>query len=273
VIALLGPAEGARLLGQAALGLGIAAAVALAAGRAGSLSRSGVMAAVLVGGGAMMAGWSWGAFLVLWFVTASLATRLGRQRKAAATGGMVAKGGTRDAAQVLANGGVFLMAALAQLLLPDSAAPALAGAAALVAAGADTMATEVGTYRRGAPWSLRTGTRVPPGSSGAVSLAGSAAMLLWAVLLAAAAAVLGLIPRPAIGLVATAGVIGALVDTLVGAWWQARRWCDTCIVETEQSVHRCGTPTRHHAGVRWLGNDAVNLLCTLAGAAAALAFS
>ncbi|WP_353268345.1 DUF92 domain-containing protein, partial [Gemmatimonas sp.] len=61
---------------------------------------------------------------------------------------------------------------------------------------------------------------------------------------------------------------GAVVDTVVGAWWQARRWCPSCERETEQHRHRCGTTTVHYRGVSWLGNDAVNLLCTVAGAAA-----
>ena len=66
---------------------------------------------------------------------------------------------------------------------------------------------------------------------------------------------------------ALAGVAGAVVDTIVGAWWQARRWCPSCERETEQARHRCGAATVPYRGVSWLGNDAVNLICTVAGAA------
>ncbi|WP_353268915.1 DUF92 domain-containing protein [Gemmatimonas sp.] len=243
--------------------------VALLAWRAGSLSRSGAGAALLVGTVCLTAGRAWGLFLVLWFVLASLASKVGQRAKAAATGDVVAKGGPRDALQVLANGGVYAAAALVALLRPEDAGVAAAiGAAALVAAGADTLATETGTLSKGRPWSLRTGSFVPTGTSGAVSVPGSVGMLLAALGFALSAHWVGLIPMSAVAAVALAGVTGAVVDTVVGAWWQARRWCPSCERETEQHRHRCGTTTVHYRGVSWLGNDAVNLLCTVAGAAA-----
>jgi uncharacterized protein (TIGR00297 family) len=245
-----------------------AGTVALLAWRAGSLSGSGAGAALIVGTVCLTAGRAWGVFLVLWFVLASLASKVGQRAKEAATGDVVAKGGPRDALQVLANGGVYAAAALVALVRPELAAVAAAlGAAALVAAGADTLATETGTLSKGRPWSLRTGGFVPTGSSGAVSVPGSAGMLLAALGFALSAYGVGLIPMTAVAPVALAGVAGAVVDTIVGAWWQARRWCPSCERETEQARHRCGAATVPYRGVSWLGNDAVNLICTVAGAA------
>ncbi len=258
------------LLSDVLLGFGAATVIAIVAWRAGALSRSGALTATAVGGVAMTAGRSWGLFLVLWFITASLASRLGKRAKERATADVVAKGGQRDAAQVVANGGVFAACALTSLLAANAGdAAALMGAAALVAAGADTLATEIGTLWRGRPWSLRTRGPVPVGTSGAVSLAGSAGMVLGAWALATAAAGTGLIPSSTVLLVATAGIAGAVADTVVGAFWQVRRWCASCARETEQIVHRCGTPTQPWRGIPWLDNDRVNLLCTLAGALAA----
>lgn len=260
------------LVSTAAIPTAVAAAIALTAYRAGSLTRSGAAAATLVGALALMAGRSWGAFLVAWFVIASVASRIGRGSKQARTGDVVEKGGARDAMQVVANGGVFAAAAVVALWRPESnAAAALAAAGALVAAGADTLATETGTLWRGAPFSLRHWTRVVAGTSGAVSLVGSLGMLGGALSLAVVAALTGLIPSDAVLRLAVAGVAGAVGDTLIGAWWQARRWCPSCERETEQTVHRCGTPTRPCGGVAPLTNDAVNALCTLIGAAAAIA--
>lgn len=246
----------------------VSGTVALMAWRAGSLSGSGAAAALLVGTLCMTAGRAWGVFLVLWFVLASLASKVCQRAKEAATGDVVAKGGARDAWQVLANGGVYAAAALVALLRPELADVAAAlGAAALVAAGADTLATETGTLSKGRPWSLRTGGFVPAGSSGAVSVPGSVGMVLAGLGFAFSAYGVGLIPKSAVVAVAVAGVAGAVADTLVGAWWQARRWCPSCERETEQARHRCGTATRPYRGVPWLGNDAVNLICTVAGAA------
>ena len=50
-----------------AAGLLAAAAIALVARRAGSLSTSGAIAATLVGTAAVAAGWHWGALLVVYF--------------------------------------------------------------------------------------------------------------------------------------------------------------------------------------------------------------
>lgn len=256
-------------LSGAVVGTGVAALVAGSAWRAGSLSRSGAIAAFVTGSIAMTAGRSWGLFLVVWFLTASVASRVGKRTKEAATGDVVAKGGQRDAAQVFANGGVFALCALSSLW-SDGPAVAIAGAAALVAAGADTLATETGTLWRGQPWSLRTLGRVPTGTSGAVSVPGSMGMIVGAVLLAFVAALCGLISRADITAVGLAGTVGAVADTVIGAFWQARRWCPTCERETEQDVHRCGAPTQPWRGVGWLTNDAVNLLCTMSGAVLAL---
>ncbi|MBY0492383.1 MAG: DUF92 domain-containing protein, partial [Gemmatimonadaceae bacterium] len=118
---------------------------------------------------------------------------------------------------------------------------------------------------------LRTRETAVPGTSGAVSLAGTAGMLAAAAALATLAAAVRLIPWAAVPVVAYAGACGALADTVVGAWLQARRWCPTCARATEQPVHRCGTSTHADGGLAWLTNDRVNLICTLVGAAVALA--
>lgn len=254
-------------LGAAAL----ASAIAWSAWRSGSLSASGARAAAVVGALAMAAGVPWGAFLIIWFVASSLLTRAGRAAKALRTDGIVDKGGTRDAWQVLANGGVFAVgAAIALVTSTHDEMAAMAAAGALAAAGADTAATEIGTRFGRRPWSLRTGRPAATGMSGAVTFVGTLAMIVAAVAFAALAVAIALVPRDAFGAIAVAAVAGATADTLVGAWWQARRWCPHCSHETEQRLHRCGAPTVLRGGIAWLSNDVVNLLCTVMGATVAV---
>jgi uncharacterized membrane protein len=57
------------------------------------------------------------------------------------------------------------------------------------------------------------------------------------------------------------------MDTVVGALMQARRWCPVCESATEQRRHSCGATTEPRGGWAWLGNDAVNLVCTASAAA------
>ncbi len=225
---------------------------------------------MLIGTLALRAGWPWGGYLIVWFAVATLGSRLGRARKEARTAGVVEKGAQRDARQVLANGGVFALAAALTLLTDNRASStALWGAASLAAAGADTMATEIGTWLGGTPRSVRTWRTVPSGTSGAVSLAGSTAMLGSALLLTSVAVALGLVPAARWWFVTVAAVFGALVDTAIGALVQTQRWCPSCHTATEQRQHCCGTDTRHLRGWRWLGNDAVNFVCTVSAAALA----
>ena len=244
--------------------------MAAAAWRVRALAGSGAVAATMVGAVAVGAGWGWGALLVLYFVLSSALSRLGAEAKARRTGDVVAKGGARDALQVLANGLPFAAAAVAAMLAPDPRW-ALAGAGALAASAADTWATEVGTLLGGTPRSVIGGRPVPPGTSGAVSAAGSLAMVAGALVVALLARVLGwppaVVPAALVG-----GVAGAVADTLLGATLQARRRCPRCDASTERIVHGCGTTTRPAGGLPWLDNDLVNLLASAVGGAVALAW-
>ena len=251
----------------------LASAIAAWGWRRGSLQRNGAFAAAGLGALALRTGWGWGLYLILWFALATLVSRLGRRTKATRLAAVVAKDDQRDLWQVLANGGLFALCASA-LWLPYPPVPpdlvAVAGAASLAATGADTWSTELGTWLGGTPWSFRTGGRVPPGSSGAVTVAGSVGGVSGALVLAGAALAVGLIPQTAFLSVALGGVAGAVADTLIGAWWQADRWCPVCETATERPVHRCGTATSHARGLRWLDNDRVNLLCGAVGALTAV---
>jgi uncharacterized protein (TIGR00297 family) len=246
------------------VGLLLAPAVAYAAHRARSLSASGAAAAAFVGGAAMAAGWSWGALLITYFVSASLLTRYRSHEKDAKTAGRLDKGGPRDATQVLANGGLFAAAALA-FRFTDNPLWQVLAAGALAASAADTWATEIGILSRRAPRTILGWRPVEPGTSGGVTLEGLTAAGAGAAFVTLAAAALRWPPQAVVAAF-TGGIFGALLDSLVGASLQSRRWCAACGVVTEARVHRCGVTTAHTGGIAWLDNDGVNALATLAGA-------
>ena len=252
-------------------GLLLALTVALAARRAGALSVGGTAAAIVVGALAVAAGWAWGALLIAYFVASIALSRLRSTEKAQRTGDVVAKGGARDAFQVVANGGLFAVTALAGASLgtESAAAGALTAAAlgALAASTADTWATEIGSLATRPPRSILTWRPVAPGTSGGVNLLGMLAMLAGAAFIAFGARALAIaVPVAAVVL---AGFLGAIADSIVGATLQDRRWCDTCQKSTERMIHGCGTPTRHAGGITIVDNDLVNLIATFAGAAIA----
>lgn len=171
------------------------------------------------------------------------------------------KGSQRDAVQVLANGGA---AAMGALLLPSDPALWLV-TAALAAAAADTWATSVGAWSRSAPRFILSGAPVSPGTSGGVTLVGTAGGVVGGLTVAVSA---GLIAGDwsLVASCTTLGVLGMLLDSLLGAALQARFHCPVCDQPTERSRHRCGNPARLMGGVAWLNNDAVNAVATSAAA-------
>jgi uncharacterized protein (TIGR00297 family) len=230
-----------------------------------SLSASGAAAAIAVGTAVWAGGGAaWFAVLMTFFVTSTALAPVGRAAKEA-TKREFSKGDRRDALQVLANGGV---GAAAAALFAWHGCPGFAAlfVGALATANGDTWATELGVLSRREPISLVTLRRVPRGTSGAVSPLG----LLATVSGAAAVAVPLLSPRW-IAIAAVAGLVGSLADSLLGATLQTRFHCPSCDKLTEGARHHCGAVTTLVGG--YIGNDAVNLFATCAGAAVALALT
>lgn len=237
-----------------------------AAGIAG-LTRSGLAAALLVGTAAIVPGLSWLVLLLLYFAAATTVSRFGREAKAVKAGTVLEKSGSRDALQVLANGGAFAAGTIVYALVDDPAWLAFA-AGALAASSSDTWATEIGLLSSSTPRSMVTGKPVQPGSSGGVTLAGMEAGVLGALLVAGGATLLA--PEVPVSAPLIGGVAGMLVDSLVGATVQERRWCATCERGTERLVHGCGAATAFAGGVRGVRNDFVNAVATTAGGAMSL---
>jgi uncharacterized protein (TIGR00297 family) len=258
------------VLARAVAGGLLAVSVAFVARRTSTLSASGAAAAVAVGTLTIAAGWSWGFLLLAHFVASSALSKLGERKKAELVGPVMQKHGERDARQVLANGGMYAVAALGYLLVPSPIWYAI-GLGALAASAADTWATEVGTLAGGEPVSIISGRKVPTGTSGGVTLVGTLAGVAGALFIGGVATLANW--PVAFAVAALGGVAGALADSLLGALLQARRWCDLCAKSTERLVHSCGTPTRHAGGVAGFDNDVVNAVCSGVGALVAIIIS
>jgi uncharacterized protein (TIGR00297 family) len=185
------------------------------------LTRRGAGAALAVGLATIVGlGWRGLVLLLAFFVSSSLLTT--------AKGGEGGRGG-RNARQVIANGGVAALAALA------GSWAAFAGS--IAAATADTWATEIGRHSRTAPRLISNGRPVLAGTDGGITLLGTAGGIAGAAFIA----LLAFAVEPQVWVaVSVGGVFGMLLDSLLGATVQ---------------------------GVRaWLDNDMVNLAATTSGA-------
>ncbi len=241
--------------------------VAWSSWRKQSLTSSGALAAIVVGTVTVAAGGAaWFGLVLVFFVSSSMLTRWKQARKAAAESAY-AKGGRRDAGQVLANGGIAT-ACCALTLIPGLDPTMLyAGfAGALGAATADTWATEIGGLSRSDPFHILTGKRVPAGTSGGITWLGSAAAIAGACLIGLSSLLLGGTTDMSFPLIVlVAGTAGAAVDSVIGAVWQHMYHCVSCGRFVESSEH-CSMPARPARGLRWMDNDAVNGICTAVGA-------
>jgi uncharacterized protein (TIGR00297 family) len=246
----------------------LAVVIALAAKLARALSWSGAVAAAVVGFLLFgIGGWRGAAALLLFFITSSALSRVGKARKDALK---FEKGGERDAGQVLANGGIAALCAALMTLYPHRShwlAIGLLGA--LAAANADTWATELGSLAKRQPFLITNFRPAPTGSSGAVSVPGTLAALAGAALIGTLALFWGL-GVDGVAVVAVSGLTGALFDSLLGATVQVQYRCPVCGSLTERRIHCDNTPTERAHGLRLIGNDLVNFAATALGAALAI---
>jgi uncharacterized protein (TIGR00297 family) len=187
-----------------------------------------------------------GAFvaLITVFALTWIATRLGYQRKQRL--GIAERREGRKASQVLANLGVATACAALSVLSHSRGFFLLAMAAALSEAAADTVSSELGQAFSEKARLITTWSLVPPGTNGAVSLAGTAAGIVAAGIVSCVCVLGGLLPRPWLAIAAGAGILGMVADSLLGAWLERRHL---------------------------VNNDSVNFLSTLVAALAAFWFA
>jgi len=270
------------------LGFLLAGLIALIGWKWEALSASGAVGATVIGGFVFgFGGPTWAVILVAFFVSSSLLSRLGRSRKA--RNPYLEKGGPRDLAQTLANGGAALLMALAVGVVghdsPKYPYLALAYFGSLAAATADTWATELGLLSTQRPRLITSGEPTLPGVSGGVTPLGLVGSLLGGLFIglttfltiqAASLLTTGvcflqdaflLITLPA------AGFLASLFDSFLGATAQRLYYCERCQTLTEKNVHDCGATTRPLRGLAWMNNDMINVLAASLGALAAILLS
>ena len=197
------------------------AAVAFAGYKARTVSMSGAVVGAMIGTMIFVsAGWRGWTLLLACFLCAAVTSRIGLHRKTL-LGIAEERGGRRGPGNAIANTGIATIAGLLAALSYGREAGLIAMTAALVAGASDTVASEIGKA-----WGTRTWALVPPrlvraGTSGAMSLEGTAAGLLGAAALGALAVGLGLVPGSALLPVVVGSAAGALVESLLAASLEA----------------------------------------------------
>ncbi|MNO99340.1 hypothetical protein D3C76_911070 [compost metagenome] len=184
-----------------------------------------------------------------------------------------AKTGRRDAGQVLANGGLGMVLCILNAIWPQPEwAYLYIGIMATVTA--DTWATEIGSLSSRPPRSVLNGKVLSAGTSGGVTILGSAAAAAGGIMIGGCAwlfealpvmdfQVRSLLMWVTLGLIS--GIAGAFTDSILGASVQMMYKCSVCDKEVEV-MHHCEQPTKKFRGWISMNNDAVNMWSSMVGA-------
>ena len=168
-------------------------------------------------------------------------------------------GAVRNANQVFANGGIPAVFFMAYFIWADSVF-LVAGISGFAFALSDTSASEIGVRMGGGHYKILNGMKTSTGASGAVTLRGSLAGLIFAFVPAA----LALIPVFDFSVaqcvtIGAAGVFGNLADSLIGDLLQAK-YSNPDGTIREIPREKMEKPLR---GFYWINNSTTNLLASL----------
>ncbi|KAI0782101.1 integral membrane protein DUF92-domain-containing protein [Abortiporus biennis] len=140
----------------------------------------------------------------------------------------------------------------------------------------DTLASELGILSKSAPRLITTFKVVPPGTNGGVSVTGTLASVFGGFIMGATLGITLLIESsacrnnlstilPLVAWGSLAGLVGSLIDSLLGATIQRTRFSSKSkqILTDESKVPTSGPDVRVVSGLDILSNNQVNLLSSI----------
>lgn len=200
------------------LGVLLAGVFSLAAFALGGLSLDGMFSAIVVGMFAYgLGGWKLAVVLLLFFISSVTVSDRSKWRAE-----NISQNVRRGGLQVWANGFwlvVFLISATV-----FNAPAFLAGALAVIAtATADTWATELGSRTPNSTYLITTFKQVKPGTDGGVSMKGTTAALIAAVMISGVSVYVFSFHYSVFILIFAAAVLGCLIDSYLGALFQQNK--------------------------------------------------
>lgn len=209
-----------RLLLVLSTTLGFTLAARLAQGVNTSGALAGAAVAFVVANRNLLMFW----ILLIVFAVTLAATRAGAARKL--TLQVAERKSGRSASQVMANLGIAMLI----LAIPTLSLAYVMALAAMAELTADTLSSEIGAGYSEKTFLITNWKAVPAGTDGGISLTGTAAGLLGAIIVAACAGASGLIQWHGSIVIASAGAAGMLADSMLGATLERRGYLNNDLV-------------------------------------------
>jgi len=213
---------------------------------------------------------------LLFFFFSSIALSFIRNDRKRSAMKYAEKDGPRDFWQVLANGGLPALIILTGFSVNPEfydidriVYVQFAFGAALSVAIADTWATEIGTLSPESPRRLFDLKKLEPGQSGGITILGIVVSFIAGLFIPASAWLYHCSAFPErfdfiyglkyFWIFGLTGLLGSLIDSILGAHFQAVYECSVCRSTVETRTH-CGQNTVHISGFKFINNDLVNFL-------------
>ncbi|KAL6884627.1 hypothetical protein ACP4OV_010563 [Aristida adscensionis] len=276
------PAASSSLVVRSAVGAALAALIAARAVRRRSLDASGGVAGFVVMAVHIACGYRYGAMLLAFFFSSSRVTRIGEDRKRRVEEDFK-EGGQRNWIQVLANSTVATILVVIFALMTGGQDRCLGSNDSRVITGimggvighycccnGDTWSSEIGVLSDEQPRLVTTLKPVRKGTNGGVTLQGLLAAMAGGLTIGLAFVVVGLFTAECsfdmalrqllvLPISAAAGLLGSLIDSLLGATLQFSGYCSV----RKKVVSKRGPTVTKISGMTILDNDAVNAVSVL----------
>ncbi len=262
---LFGADNSGAIILNFSIGILLSAIVAAFSYKVRFLTLSGSVATFLLAGFIFGFGsWQWSIPIMTFFILSSILSKI-RKNKNREVELYFEKTGVRDHWQVAANGGIGGILVIISQFFPDYQLIYILYIASLATVCADTWATEIGTLKQANTYSVINFKKVEQGISGGISVVGTFGAFLGTIVIAISG-IFWIAKDHSIYIlfVVLSGLIGAFIDSILGATLQLQYKCDVCGKITEKKYH-CDKPSKYFKGLSWLENDLVNLLSAISG--------
>lgn len=205
-------------------------------------------------------GLKWSIPILTFFLTSSFISNINSKGKRDESNNKLIP---RNHYQVIANGGIAGFLALVNIFYDDKIIYYFF-LASVCAVCSDTWSSEIGTLIKGNTYNILNLKSVEPGFSGGISLSGTLGGIVGSGLIAFSGFYLEDFNINIFVIIIASGILGNLLDSILGSFAQLKYTCPTCHKIIETSIH-CGTETKYYKGLRWMDNNVVNFFTSLSG--------